>query len=292
MPFNITYEDISSPLELILHAANGSEMTVNVLAWQLNLKLKPIDEAQGELLFRDIMTPPEPLFGPLSQPQCVSCDSEPLPTRAMLVSDADMSQEFDGAPIPDGAARNILLLELVASADANGTFELLMPEYDADNPDSSSWISADEEFALPQAFENTAGSSDAGSVLLGTIHVVTDPSTQQGDYNSDGDVTFADYQCWRADFGSVVERRGTGADGNGDGFVDTADYVLWRRHVTSDSHAFVKIMSITMPEPSALALMSFGFVASLLAFDRPRRWHQTIGQCSLDAFHPQVFSSN
>ena len=46
-----------------------------------------------------------------------------------------------------------------------------------------------------------------------------------GDYNQDGMVNQADYQTWRAAFGTA----NVAADGNGDGVVDAADYVVWRR---------------------------------------------------------------
>ena len=46
-----------------------------------------------------------------------------------------------------------------------------------------------------------------------------------GDYNEDLIVNIADYDLWRASFGSTTEFR---ADGNIDGVVDATDYTIWR----------------------------------------------------------------
>jgi hypothetical protein len=46
------------------------------------------------------------------------------------------------------------------------------------------------------------------------------------DYNRDGRINTADYDVWRADFGSTTN---LAADGNRDGKVDAADYVFWRQ---------------------------------------------------------------
>ena len=46
-----------------------------------------------------------------------------------------------------------------------------------------------------------------------------------GDYNLSGVVDNADYNLWRAEYGTVIE---SSADGNGNGVVDAADYTIWR----------------------------------------------------------------
>ena len=53
-----------------------------------------------------------------------------------------------------------------------------------------------------------------------------------GDYNQDRVVDAADYEFWRAAFGSTTISY-AGADGNGDGIVDAADYTVWRDHLGS-----------------------------------------------------------
>jgi hypothetical protein len=58
--------------------------------------------------------------------------------------------------------------------------------------------------------------------LEATISVIGIPD---GDYNRDGDVTLADYDVWKSDFGSVANLN---ADGNDNKVVDAADYAIWR----------------------------------------------------------------
>ena len=54
-----------------------------------------------------------------------------------------------------------------------------------------------------------------------------------GDYNQDMVVNAADYDVWRAAFGSTRSsvHDAPFADGNYDGVVDVADYVVWRDHL-------------------------------------------------------------
>jgi GH18 family chitinase len=51
-----------------------------------------------------------------------------------------------------------------------------------------------------------------------------------GDFDGDGIVNAADYDVWRATFGSQNQ---LGSDGNDNGIVDAADYVVWRRQMSS-----------------------------------------------------------
>ena len=52
-----------------------------------------------------------------------------------------------------------------------------------------------------------------------------------GDYDGNGTVQEADFQQWRAVFGTTVQIPGSGADGNVNGKVDAADYTVWRDNV-------------------------------------------------------------
>lgn len=65
-----------------------------------------------------------------------------------------------------------------------------------------------------------------------------------GDYDLSGSVDGADYDRWRATYGSSVE---LDADGNHDQFVNAADYTIWRDSLVAPSFA--------IPEPSHAALL-------------------------------------
>lgn len=252
MPFDLAYEDVQSPLEIVLQVANDSDLTASVLAWQLEFELRPLNGAHGTLLFYDVSLPVEPLFDQTSEPQCTP--ELPPASDSVFASDADTTT-FVGATISPQTARNILLLTLVASPDAAGAFQFIMREFDPENPNSSSWISADEGFAPPQAFDNSDPSSFAGFVLLGTINVTQIPDVRPGDYDLDGQVTIADYHRWTAGFGTTVKTPGDGADGNRNGIIDAADYVVWRRFLGTNSAADGNTLN-SVPEPGTFVLVS------------------------------------
>jgi hypothetical protein len=72
------------------------------------------------------------------------------------------------------------------------------------------------------------------------------PALSAGDFNADGTVDTADYDLWRATFGS---RAVLAADGNKDNTVDAADYVIWRKATgASSTH-----IAGTVPEPRTMA---------------------------------------
>jgi subtilisin family serine protease/subtilisin-like proprotein convertase family protein len=54
---------------------------------------------------------------------------------------------------------------------------------------------------------------------------VSVPISIPGDYDSNGTVETADYDLWKATYGSTSDLR---ADGNGDGIVSLPDYVFWK----------------------------------------------------------------
>lgn len=80
--------------------------------------------------------------------------------------------------------------------------------------------------------------SEFGGVdLRPSLEVFTLP----GDYNLDGLVDEADYQAWRAGYGTNGFSL---ADGNRNGIVDAADYTVWRDSLGS-------LPAASVPEPSA-----------------------------------------
>ena len=54
-------------------------------------------------------------------------------------------------------------------------------------------------------------------------------NVRTGDGNNDGQVDFADYLVWRANFGNIVTSL-TNGDYNGNGVVDSTDYIVWRNN--------------------------------------------------------------
>jgi hypothetical protein len=88
-----------------------------------------------------------------------------------------------------------------------------------------------------------------------------------GDYNQDMIVNAADYDVWRAAFGTTRSsvHDAPYADGNYDGVVDGADYVVWRDHF-GQVQTGMAVGSSLVPEPASALLLVVG--ASLMM---PRR---------------------
>jgi hypothetical protein len=114
-----------------------------------------------------------------------------------------------------------------------------------------------------QWFDNSLTRHENGNIRRFGLNITLVTELASGDYNGNGVVDVADYDAWRAAFGSMVEP-GSGADGNGDGVIDTADYVLWRNSLGQTAlGAIADGISLAstragVPEPAAwaLALMS------------------------------------
>jgi hypothetical protein len=89
-----------------------------------------------------------------------------------------------------------------------------------------------------------------------------------GDYDKSGTVEAADYDAWKAAFGSTVSTPGSGSDGNVDGVVDAADYTIWRNNLGASVFAGSGsgTSSTEVPEPIAIWLL-----ATLGALRVPRR---------------------
>jgi hypothetical protein len=245
-PFELNIPQAPSSIGLALQVDNDATSQLTVLAWQLELELLPLEGAIGTLSFLAIDAPPSPLFVQEADP--MSIPELPPPTPNILVSDADMTEPFEGEQVFPSTARNILQLTIAADLGGSGAFQLIMRNFDPDTFEGSSWI--DAQSGLPTAFDNDSESAKAGHQLLGTINVGKLP----GDYNGDGFVTSADYDNWRSDFGISVAAPGDGADGNANGVIDASDYVIWRAHL-ADLTASGSGVSSTVPEPDPRLLI-------------------------------------
>ncbi|MCO6047259.1 hypothetical protein NG895_25445 [Aeoliella sp. ICT_H6.2] len=100
--------------------------------------------------------------------------------------------------------------------------------------------------------QGTVTSSDTFSIFL----------PLEGDYNGDNRVDIADYTVWRNTLGATGA--GLAADGNFDWVVDEADYTLWKDNF-SETSGGLRLASVTVPEPSAAALVAIGVMAFALA---------------------------
>lgn len=247
--FEVTYQDLQTPLVIVLQVANDSASTVSVLSWQLiDLELRPLAGAQGNLLFQAATAPPDSLFGQIPGP------NSDLTSPSARVSASDVDPNFVGEPLTQNSSRNILQLAVGATPGTSGAFQLVIPL--ADDPEvDSSWFDLDEGTA--KAFGNSAASAFPGLILLGTINVEV-PVFAPGDYNLDGAVNAIDYSQWRAEFGNIVGIPGDGADGNRNGTVDAADYVIWRDNTDPQSGLGGNVSGATVPEPGGSAVVIIG----------------------------------
>ena len=94
-----------------------------------------------------------------------------------------------------------------------------------------------------------------------------------GDYDFNGTVNAADYNIWKADFGSTAKAE---ADGNGDGVVDAADYTVWRNTLGQTSvpgSGSVELGASGVPEPGSMMLVMIvgGMLAAASRYRGARR---------------------
>jgi DNA-binding beta-propeller fold protein YncE len=83
-----------------------------------------------------------------------------------------------------------------------------------------------------------------------------------GDYDASGVVSLADYDVWRANYGSVTSLT---ADANRDGVVDAVDYVTWRDNVGQSLVGSVDAGLAAhgaVPEPATWIALSISIVLS------------------------------
>jgi hypothetical protein len=117
-----------------------------------------------------------------------------------------------------------------------------------------------ESAAQPSWIPPDAGLVDHLFLLFGLVESLQPsffaermfPALPAGDYNADSVVDLADYELWRATFGSSLSR--LAADGSGNGQLDAADYVLWRKNAAQVSSARASV-----PEPVAVLLAGVWF---------------------------------
>jgi hypothetical protein len=85
------------------------------------------------------------------------------------------------------------------------------------------------EIISPLADPNNGANWRASAYNDGTPGAASPPLVP-GDYNLNGTVDQADFNLWKATFGTTVFH-GTGADGNNNGVVDSADFTVWQDNI-------------------------------------------------------------
>jgi hypothetical protein len=261
-PFAISVPSASLPANIVLAALNETNATQIVILWLLNLQLVPANGATGSLRFQSAEPAPDSLFGPIPGPRT----NLSSPNSHIMVGDANVVP-FSGQPVGPDMSRNIVELNLIADADTNGSFELLMRAFDPEEPDITSyWFEVG--FTEPALFVNSSPSAYPGYVLLGTIHVLP-AGPVPGDYTGDGVVDDSDYNLWRATFGTTATPAGSGADGNRNSNIDAADYVVWR-DITSAASA-VQSLGLRVPEPQSHLAMVVGLACVIEILSRAQR---------------------
>ncbi|MEM8864369.1 MAG: peptidylprolyl isomerase [Planctomycetota bacterium] len=109
---------------------------------------------------------------------------------------------------------------------------------------------------------------DLGDALGWHVEITADEVVlsvvRSGDYDGSGVIDTADYDLWRANFGSTTFFN---ADGNGDGRVDSADFTIWRDAFSQVAGAGAAAL-FTVPEPSCVVALA---VACLPFATRRRR---------------------
>jgi len=97
------------------------------------------------------------------------------------------------------------------------------------------------------------GSGVSATLGIDNIRLVGAAQPVPGDYNGDQLVDQADYEAWRAAFGSNE----AAADGNQNGIVDAADYTIWRDNLTVSGGA-----ARAVPEPRLLELCGLAAISA------------------------------
>ncbi len=107
------------------------------------------------------------------------------------------------------------------------------------------------------------------------VSVVSHPAAIGPDFNGDGVVNGLDLNIWLANVGITSGASVVQGDADGDGDVDGDDFLFWQRNAghpmpwTGAGSGSESSLAASVPEPTALALLLVGSVASL-SF-RPRR---------------------
>jgi hypothetical protein len=101
----------------------------------------------------------------------------------------------------------------------------------------------------------------------------TQPTTNTGDYNGNGEVDAADYVIWQ----DTLNQTGSGADGDMSGTVDGADYEFWRARFGNMIAGSAGGTTFTaVPEPASATIAFVGWMAIVCCSGRSTFRRQSI----------------
>ncbi len=126
---------------------------------------------------------------------------------------------------------------ITANAATLDDLELAVPIAQLGSPDEFNFILLGDNTTSDDYYPTAGVQGVSGNYLRYDI-------VKPGDFNDDGSVGAADYDVWRAHFGTA----NPAGDANRDGTVDAADYVFWR------DAALGAAASSAVPEQSTVAL--------------------------------------
>ena len=83
---------------------------------------------------------------------------------------------------------------------------------------------------------------------------------EPGDTNADGRVDGQDFLAWQKGFGIASGAAITDGDTNGDQIVDGHDLLVWQNHFGNGIGGLAQASGVSVPEPSAIALLLFAVI--------------------------------
>lgn len=205
-----------------------------------------------------------------------STATPPLPIDPLLVEGLEGLRIFDTGgvtavgigsttdPLYDSAHNSYLIAQVNYDvlSTGEGTETRLYLEIGPVGLNHAGESTASALVVFGDATDVTLNGHDNRGVHPGSFDALIRPRARPGDADRDGDVDAADYDLWRARFGSTTE---LAADHNGNGVVDAADYTVWRHNVGSTVGPGA---ALAAPEPGGLLLAAISALA-IIALYRP-----------------------
>ena len=152
---------------------------------------------------------------------------------------------------------------LAGWSNGGASDELMLSDF---NLASSTVFNTNDSAALGQVFDTSVGNEDlqfsytdstTGQSIVGDVRYVTG-STDDADFDGDGDVDGDDFLSWQAGFGAAGGL--AQGDANGSGNVDGVDFGIWEDQYGTGSGPG-SLGSAAVPEPSSIVILLLGFIA-------------------------------